>query len=353
MRIVSATNANLPSWSSQGRFRQDLLFRLNTIEIRLPPLRERIEDIVPIAYRRLAGFAAKYGRRIEGFDEGALQVLRTYAWPGNVRELGNVIERAVLMARGAYITAIDLRLDLKSRRRRGARHRGHEPGRRRAAADPHGPEARGRQRQCRRRGARPEPECHVPPPGEAGHPHRRPIIDNAPRGGCMKISFENRLAATALLGGLPATLVALWLAWTQAPTVELRYVFVGLLLAAWIAGAIAVKRRIVFPLQTLSNLIEAVRYGDYSLRGRRARRGDTLGEVVWEINQLGETLQQQRTASMEASALVKTGCAVPHVKCHGRRQQVLPCATPGRDRLGPLPSEEFDGRPETPDGIYR
>jgi nitrogen fixation/metabolism regulation signal transduction histidine kinase len=122
----------------------------------------------------------------------------------------------------------------------------------------------------------------------------------------MKLSFENRLAATALLGGLPATLIALWLAWTRAPTVELRYVFVGLLLAAWIAGAIAVKRRIVFPLQTVSNLIEAVRYGDYSLRGRRARRGDTLGEVVWEINQLGDTLQQQRTASMEASALIQT-----------------------------------------------
>ncbi len=121
-----------------------------------------------------------------------------------------------------------------------------------------------------------------------------------------KLSFENRLAATALLGGLPATAIALWLAWTHAPTFELRFVFVGLLLAAWLAGAIAVRKKIVFPLQTLSNLIEAVRYGDYSLRGRRARRGDTLGEVVWEINQLGDTLQQQRTASMEASALVQT-----------------------------------------------
>ena len=122
----------------------------------------------------------------------------------------------------------------------------------------------------------------------------------------MKLSFENRLAATALLGGLPATAICLWLAWTQAPTGELRYVFVGLLLAVWIAGAIAVRKRIVFPLQTVANLIEAVRYGDYSLRGRRARRGDTLGEVVWEINQLGDTLQRQRSASMEASALVQT-----------------------------------------------
>jgi DNA-binding NtrC family response regulator len=114
VRIVTATNANLPELVAQGRFRQDLLFRLNTIEVRLPPLRERREDIVPIAYRKLAGLVAKYGRRIEGFDDGALQVLRNYSWPGNVRELGNVIERAVLMARGANITAIDLRLDMQA-----------------------------------------------------------------------------------------------------------------------------------------------------------------------------------------------------------------------------------------------
>jgi DNA-binding NtrC family response regulator len=113
VRIVTATNANLPELVAQGRFRQDLLFRLNTIEVRLPPLRERREDIVPIAYRKLAALAAKYGRRIEGFDDGALQVLRGYSWPGNVRELGNVIERAVLMARGACITAADLRLDMQ------------------------------------------------------------------------------------------------------------------------------------------------------------------------------------------------------------------------------------------------
>jgi len=113
VRIVSATNANLAELVTQGRFRQDLLFRLNTIEVRLPSLRERHEDIVPIAYRRLAVLAAKYGRRIEGFDDGALQLLRTYSWPGNVRELGNVIERAVLMARGASVTAADLRLDMQ------------------------------------------------------------------------------------------------------------------------------------------------------------------------------------------------------------------------------------------------
>lgn len=113
VRIVAATNANLNELVAQGRFRQDLLFRLNTIELPLPALRERREDILPIAYRRLAALAAKYGRRIEGFDDAAVQMLRTYGWPGNVRELGNIIERAVLMARTANITAADLRLDMQ------------------------------------------------------------------------------------------------------------------------------------------------------------------------------------------------------------------------------------------------
>jgi DNA-binding NtrC family response regulator len=111
VRIVAATNANLNELTSTGRFRQDLLFRLNTIEIELPPLRERPEDILSIALRRLQALAAKYSRTFNGFDETALTALRRYGWPGNVRELGNVIERAVLMARGNAITAADLRLE--------------------------------------------------------------------------------------------------------------------------------------------------------------------------------------------------------------------------------------------------
>lgn len=79
-----------------------------------------------------------------------------------------------------------------------------------------------------------------------------------------------------------------------------------LLLGFWIGCAFAVRRRLIFPLQTLANLIEAVRCGDYTLRGRRAAPGDTLGEVVREINRLGETLRRQRLESLEASALVQT-----------------------------------------------
>lgn len=122
----------------------------------------------------------------------------------------------------------------------------------------------------------------------------------------MKIAFQNRLALLALGSGLPATVIAVWFAWAHGPTLELRVIFVLLLLAFWIGCALAVRRRLTFPLQTLANLIEAVRAGDYTLRGRRALPGDTLGEVVREINRLGETLQRQRLETLEASALVQT-----------------------------------------------
>jgi DNA-binding NtrC family response regulator len=111
VRLLAATNSNLQAMVAQGLFRQDLLFRLNTIEIEIPPLRTRPEDIVPIAHRRLQALIAKYRRPITGFDESAMAALRGYAWPGNARELGNVVERAVLMARGEKITAADLRID--------------------------------------------------------------------------------------------------------------------------------------------------------------------------------------------------------------------------------------------------
>jgi two-component system nitrogen regulation sensor histidine kinase NtrY len=122
----------------------------------------------------------------------------------------------------------------------------------------------------------------------------------------LNIAFQNRLALMALASGLPATAVAAWFAWTRAPSPELRVVFVLLLLGFWIGCALVVRRRLIFPLQTLANLIEAVRAGDYTLRGRRAAPGDTLGEVVREINKLGATLQKQRLESLEATALVQT-----------------------------------------------
>src|SRR6202795_3867879 len=97
VRIISATNSNLIDEAAAGRFRQDLLFRLNTIEIPLPPLRERREDIMPLANNFLRQHAARYRKNLVAFDEPAREALMQHDFPGNVRELDHVIERAVLM----------------------------------------------------------------------------------------------------------------------------------------------------------------------------------------------------------------------------------------------------------------
>jgi len=110
VRIVSATNANLHDEVAAGRFRQDLLFRLNTIEIALPPLRERREDIMPLANSFLRAHATRYRKQLMGFEEKARDVMMQHQYPGNVRELDHVIERAVLMAQGQHIKVNDLGL---------------------------------------------------------------------------------------------------------------------------------------------------------------------------------------------------------------------------------------------------
>src|SRR5437899_10002658 len=110
VRIISATNANLADEVAAGRFRQDLLFRLNTIEIALPPLRDRREDIMPLAKNFLQQHAQRYRKQLAGFDETARDRLMQHSYPGNVRELDHVIERAVLMARSPQIKAADLGL---------------------------------------------------------------------------------------------------------------------------------------------------------------------------------------------------------------------------------------------------
>jgi len=95
---------------SEGRFREDLLFRLNTIEVHLPPLRDRREDIAPLAMHFLRRHAARYRKPLTGFDAGAMQALLAHPWPGNIRELDHVVERAVLLATGEQVRAADLGL---------------------------------------------------------------------------------------------------------------------------------------------------------------------------------------------------------------------------------------------------
>ncbi|HEV8131840.1 MAG TPA: sigma-54 dependent transcriptional regulator [Acidobacteriota bacterium] len=110
VRVISATNANLSEEVAAGRFRQDLLFRLNTIEIHLPPLRERREDIPLLATHFLRQHALRYRKSVTTFDAAAMQLLLDHHWPGNVRELDHAIERAVLMSHGEVIRIGDLGL---------------------------------------------------------------------------------------------------------------------------------------------------------------------------------------------------------------------------------------------------
>ncbi|MGI6630583.1 MAG: sigma-54 interaction domain-containing protein [Bacillota bacterium] len=112
IRVIAATNRNLKEQVKQGKFREDLFYRLNVINIELPPLRERSEDIVPLAECLLQKINRKMGKAIKGFSPGACRVLVLYQWPGNVRELRNCIERAVIMTEGEIITEHDLQFIL-------------------------------------------------------------------------------------------------------------------------------------------------------------------------------------------------------------------------------------------------
>lgn len=110
VRVISATNANLGEEVGSGRFREDLLFRLNTIEIHIPPLRDRKEDIPLLASHFLSVYAQRYRKRLNGFDPGAMQALMENPWQGNVRELNHVVERSVLMATESMVRLSDLAL---------------------------------------------------------------------------------------------------------------------------------------------------------------------------------------------------------------------------------------------------
>lgn len=110
VRIICATNMSIHDMVAEGSFRQDLLFRINTVEIRLPPLRERPDDIQMLADHFLGIYRAKYRKDLTGPDPGALAKMRTHSWPGNVRELQHAVERAVIMCEGNRLVADDFLL---------------------------------------------------------------------------------------------------------------------------------------------------------------------------------------------------------------------------------------------------
>jgi NtrC-family two-component system response regulator AlgB len=115
VRVISATNRDLARAVEEGRFREDLYYRLNVISLRLPPLRERLQDLERIAKRHLDFFAHRAGKQFHGFSRAALETMRSYSWPGNLRELRNLIERAVILGGGDEIGADDLAENIQVR----------------------------------------------------------------------------------------------------------------------------------------------------------------------------------------------------------------------------------------------
>ncbi|MBQ9659742.1 MAG: sigma-54-dependent Fis family transcriptional regulator [Bacteroidales bacterium] len=111
LRLICATNMDLGALVREGRFREDLFYRINTVHLALPPLRERREDIVPLAGRFLTQFASKYRRPLEGMDASAQEVLKACRWSGNIRELQNVMEKAVILSEAKMLSAKDLQVD--------------------------------------------------------------------------------------------------------------------------------------------------------------------------------------------------------------------------------------------------
>lgn len=114
VRLIAATHQNLERLIADGKFREDLYYRLNVISVTLPPLRERFEDILELAVYFLRRAASRAGKRIAKFEDSAIDLLTRYSWPGNIRELQNVIERAVVLAEGETITVSDLPVDLQN-----------------------------------------------------------------------------------------------------------------------------------------------------------------------------------------------------------------------------------------------
>ena len=121
-----------------------------------------------------------------------------------------------------------------------------------------------------------------------------------------RIKFERRVTLLALAAGFPPVALSALLLWLNGYSAQIQWTVDLLLVLLWLGVSFNLKQRVVRPLQTLSNILAAIREGDYSIRGRRAISGDALGEVMLEVNDLGQTLREQRIGAMEATALLRT-----------------------------------------------
>ena len=290
VRVVSATNADLRAACASGQFREDLLFRLNTVEIHVPALRERREDIPALAVHFLTRYASRYRRPIQGFEASALQLLMQYSWPGNVRELEHTLERAVLMCRGNEIQRADLGLDM-------LRPAKPEPGRaqpriRGSHSHPQGIAAFSGKCEPGRGDPWAQPRCPLPADGE---------VWALARGGApipARASLHEKGFASCMSGAsvctrcwwrFPALLVSGIFIWLQPWTLESKLALMFAELFVWWLLAMALQEQATRPLQTLANVIAALREEDYSFRARGAATDDALGELSIEVNALGRS----------------------------------------------------------------
>ena len=159
------------------------------------------------------------------------------------------------------------------------------------------------------------------------------------------LNFDQRILLLALLTGLPGALVALILLWTGEFTTKTQWTLTVFIVSFWLGCAFALRERVVTPLQTLSNLLAALREGDYSIRGRATKKDDPLGDVVREVNALGSTLRAQRLGAMEAAALARTVMTEIEVAVFAfDSEQKLRLVNRAGERLLDRPAEQLLGR---------
>ena len=159
------------------------------------------------------------------------------------------------------------------------------------------------------------------------------------------LAYERRIWLMALLTGLPGAIVALALLWGSEYPPRVQWTLTVLILSFWLGFALALRERVVLPLQTISNLLAALHEGDYSIRGRAAKRDDALGEVMLEVNALGTTLRVQRLGAMEATALLRTVMAEIEVAVFTfDNEQRLRLVNRAGEKLLNRPAEQLLGR---------
>jgi len=241
----SATNASLHDEVASGRFRQDLLFRLNTIEIRLPSLRDRQEDIMPLANHFLRQVTQRYRKQISGFDETAREQLLRHPFPGNVRELDHVIERAVLMTRGPQIKASDLGLTTGAGDSRSLEAMSLEEVEafliKKASRETMG--TRGKPRS-----ARFESECILPTASaiwtlivsNCGFPS-----DERTSKGRRRLSYENRLTWLALGAAVPGAVIALIILWSGDYSAKVQWTLTLLIVCCFLGFISSAREHLV------------------------------------------------------------------------------------------------------------